>query len=100
MTRRAILHSFGEAQARKVIMVTWGLTPACEAKLFMAIGLLLSWVQRSAAEQISSHDRFLNFHVQRPLAHPKWLEELASESNTIQAQEDIVCQGRLQAISR
>ena len=29
-----------------------------------------------------------------------WLEELASESNTIQAQEDIVCQGRLRAISR
>ena len=29
-----------------------------------------------------------------------WLEELASESNTIQAQEDIVCQGILQAISR
>ena len=26
-----------------------------------------------------------------------WLEELASESNTIQAQEVLLCQGRLQA---
>ena len=26
-----------------------------------------------------------------------WLEELASESNTIQAQEVFMCQGRLQA---
>ena len=29
----------------------------------------------------------------------KWLEELVSQSNTIQAQEDISAQGRLQAIS-
>ena len=29
----------------------------------------------------------------------KWLEELVSQSNTIQAQEDITEQGRLQAIS-
>ena len=58
------------------------------------------------------------FHDQRPLDKPKWkcqgpwvradaqccystwLEELASESNTIQAQEILVCQGRLQAIYR
>ena len=62
--------------------------------------------------------KFDRFHAQRTLDKPKWtspgpgvradaqchhttwLEELASESNTIQAQEDIVCQGRLQAISR
>ena len=29
----------------------------------------------------------------------KWLEELVSQSNTIQAQEDIAVQGRLQARS-
>ena len=29
----------------------------------------------------------------------KWLEELVSQSNTIQAQEDITVQGRLQARS-
>ena len=29
----------------------------------------------------------------------KWLEELVSQSNTIQAQEDIIEQGRLQARS-
>ena len=29
----------------------------------------------------------------------KWLEELVSQSNTIQAQEDITEQGRLQALS-
>ena len=29
----------------------------------------------------------------------KWLEELVSQSNIIQAQEDISAQGRLQAIS-
>ena len=29
----------------------------------------------------------------------KWLEELVSQSNTIQAQEDIIKQGRLQARS-
>ena len=36
----------------------------------------------------------------RAMLNSTWLEELASESNTIQAQEDIMCQGRLLAISR
>ena len=52
-----------------------------------------------AADQINRGGRN-NGQQHEQQGGPKWLEELASESNTIQAQEDIVCQERLQAKSR
>ena len=47
---------------------------------------------RASNDLFWAHERVLTHSVERS----KWLEELASESNTIQAQGNITAQGRLE----